>query len=138
MSKSSANTILTTFNDHFMEFVDDIQRIFPEDDDILATKNAFIGIRKINPKLFIRVWLECVVGKYRNEIEAGNIDYFINKDYTEDVMESPNSKKIIMGIDRLRNPIKEMDDDNKNKSMKYIQNLTKLSTLYCSLNNGLN
>jgi len=133
---SNSSTVLTAFNDHFMEFVSDIQRVFPEDNDILASKNAFITIRKINPKLFIRVWSEYVVGKYRGEIEAGNIDYFINKDYTQDVMDSPNSKKIIMGIDRLRNPVKEMDEENKKKSMTYIQNLTKLCSIYGNMNGG--
>lgn len=136
MSKTSTNTILTTFNDHFMEFVDDIQSVFPDDHDILASKNAFSTIRKINPKLIIRIWSEYVVGKYRSEIESGNIDYFINKDYTEDVIDSPNSKKIIMGIDRLRNPVKEMNEENKNKSMRYIQNLTKLCTLYSNMTGG--
>ena len=134
MSKSS--TILTTFNDHFMEFVSDIESVFPNDHDILASKNAFITIRKINPKLIVRVWSEYVVGKYRSEIEAGNIDYFINKDYTQDVMDSPNSKKIIMGIDRLRNPVKEMNEENKKKSMGYIQNLTKLCSIYGNMNGG--
>ena len=133
---SNSSTILTAFNDHFMEFVSDIQSVFPEDNDILASKNAFITIRKINPKLFIRVWSEYVVGKYRSEIESGNIDYFINKDYTQDVMDSPNSKKIIMGIDRLRNPVKEMDEENKKKSMTYIQNLTKLCSIYGNMNGG--
>ena len=133
---SNSSTVLTAFNDHFMEFVSDIQRVFPEDNDILASKNAFITIRKINPKLFIRVWSEYVVGKYRSEIEAGNIDYFINKDYTQDVIDSPNSKKIIMGIDRLRNPVKEMDEENKKKSMTYIQNLTKLCSIYGNMNGG--
>ena len=134
MSKSS--TILTTFNDHFMEFVSDIESVFPNDHDILASKNAFITIRKINPKLIVRVWSEYVVGKYRSEIEAGNIDYFINKDYTQDVMDSPNSKKIIMGIDRLRNPVKEMNEENKKKSMGYIKNLTKLCSIYGNMNGG--
>jgi hypothetical protein len=133
---SNSSTILTAFNDHFMEFVSDIQRVFPDDHDILSSKNAFSTVRKINPKLFIRVWSEYVVGKYKDEIEAGNIDYFINKDYTQDVMDSPNSKKIIMGIDRLRNPVKEMDDENKKKSMQYIQNLTKLCSLYSNMNGG--
>jgi hypothetical protein len=133
---SNSSTILTAFNDHFMEFVSDIQRVFPDDHDILSSKNAFITVRKINPKLFIRVWSEYVVGKYRAEIEAGNIDYFINKDYTQDVLDSPNSKKIITGIDRLRNPVKEMDDENKKKAMQYIQNLTKLCTLYTTMNGG--
>jgi len=133
---SNSSTVLTAFNDHFMEFVSDIQRVFPEDNDILASKNAFITIRKINPKLFIRVWSEYVVGKYRSEIESGNIDYFINKDYTQDVIDSPNSKKIIMGIDRLRNPVKEMDEENKKKSMTYIQNLTKLCSIYGNMHGG--
>ena len=133
---SNSSTILTAFNDHFMEFVSDIQRVFPDDHDILSSKNAFSTVRKINPKLFIRVWSEYVVGKYKDEIEAGNIDYFINKDYTQDVMDSPNSKKIIMGIDRLRNPVKEMDDENKKKAMQYIQNLTKLCSLYSNMNGG--
>ena len=129
-------TLLTAFNDHFMEFVDDIQNVFPDDHDILASKNAFSAIRKINPKLIIRIWSEYVVGKYRLEIESGNIDYFINKDYTEDVIDSPNSKKIIMGIDRLRNPVKEMNEENKKKSMQYIQNLTKLCSLYSNMSGG--
>jgi len=51
-------------------------------------------------------------------------------------MDSPNSKKIIMGIDRLRNPVKEMNEENKKKSMVYIQNLTKLCTLYGNMNGG--
>jgi len=133
---SNSSTILTAFNDHFMEFVNDIQSVFPEDHDILASKNAFLTIRKINPKLIIRVWSEYVVGKYRSEIESGNIEYFINKDYTQDVMDSPNSKKIIMGIDRLRNPVKEMNEENKKKSMGYIQNLTKLCNMYGNMNGG--
>lgn len=133
---SNSSTILTAFNDHFMEFVSDIERVFPDDHDIVASKNAFSSIRKINPKLIIRVWSEYVVGKYRSEIEAGNIDYFINKDYTQDVIDSPNSKKIIMGIDRLRNPLKEMNEENKKKSMGYIQNLTKLCSIYGNMNCG--
>ena len=28
---SNSSTILTAFNDHFMEFVSDIERVFPED-----------------------------------------------------------------------------------------------------------
>lgn len=35
-----------------------------------------------------------------------------------------------MGIDRLRNPLKEMNEESKGKSIKYIQNLSKLCLLY--------
>ena len=51
----SGSSILTAFNDHFTEFVNDIQNVFPEDGDILLAKNAFTTIRKANPKLIIKI-----------------------------------------------------------------------------------
>ena len=33
-------------------------------------------------------------------------------------------------IDRLRTPIKNMNKENQDKTMKYIQNLTKLAAIY--------
>jgi meiotically up-regulated gene 157 (Mug157) protein len=42
--------ILKTFNDQFMQFVEDIINVFPNDPDITLAKNAFIFFRKTNPK----------------------------------------------------------------------------------------
>ena len=50
-----SNNILTAFNDHFIEFVSDIQNVFPEDADILTAKNALITIRKANPKMIVKI-----------------------------------------------------------------------------------
>ena len=119
--------ILTAFNDHFMDFVSDIQSVFPNDPDILATKTALSAVRKANPKMIVKIWNVYVVGKYKSEIEAGNIDFFINKDYAGDVSSASNSDKIMDSINRLREPIKQMTPENQAKTMKYIQNLTKLS-----------
>lgn len=126
----STPSFLTAFNDHFVEFVNDIQSVFPEDNDILLAKNAFTGIRKANPKLIIKIWKLYIVDKYQAQIESGNIDFFINKDYSQDLANADNSSKIIEAIDRLRNPIKSMTETDQAKTMKYIQNLTKLSILY--------
>lgn len=130
---SGSSTILTAFNDHFIEFLDDIITVFPEDPDILASKNSMLLIRKANPRLIIQIWNSYVVGKYKSMIDAGNIDFFINKDYTDDLVHADNSKKIVEVIDRLRNPIKSMIPEDQAKTMKYIQNLTKLSTIYGSV-----
>jgi hypothetical protein len=124
-----SNNILTAFNDHFMEFVNDIYNVFPNDVDILTAKNALSTIRKANPKMIVKIWKTFIVGKYSAEIEAGNLDFFINKDYSEDVSSYQYSDKITESIDRLRGPIKQMTKENQAKTMKYIQNLTKLSTL---------
>ena len=124
------NNLLTAFNDHFVEFLSDIQRVFPEDVDILTAKNALLTIRKTNPKIIVKIWTTCVVGEYKKEIEAGDIAFFINKDYTKDIATSTSSDKITESIDRLRNPVKQMSVEDQAKVMKYIQNLTKLATLY--------
>ena len=121
--------ILSAFNDHFLEFVTDIQSVFPEDVDILTAKNALLAVRKANPKMIVKIWNIFIVGKYKNEIEAGNIEFFINKDYSTDVASAANSDKIMESINRLREPIKQMNAENQAKTMKYIQNLTKLAEL---------
>ena len=123
------SNILTAFNDHFIEFVSDIQSVFPNDPDILATKTALTAIRKANPKMIVKIWSTFVIGKYKSEIEAGNIDFFINKDYSTDVSSASNSDKIMESINRLREPIRQMTPENQAKTMKYIQNLTKLSSM---------
>ena len=123
------NNILVAFNDHFMEFVNDIHNVFPDDVDILTAKNALTTIRKANPKMIVKIWNSFIVGKYKPEIEAGNLAFFINKDYTEDVSSYQYSDKITESIDRLRGPIKQMSKENQAKTMKYIQNLTKLAAM---------
>jgi hypothetical protein len=123
------NNILTAFNDHFLEFVNDVQAVFPEDADILSAKNSLITIRKANPKMIVKIWNTFIVGKYKAEIEAGDLDFFMNKDYSSDLSVSQNNDKIMESINRLRDPIRNMGPDNQAKVLKYIQNLTKLAEL---------
>jgi hypothetical protein len=127
---SNKSSILTAFNEHFIEFLNDVQTVFPTDPDILAAKNSLSLIRKANPKLFIKAWVSYVVGKYQNMIEEGNIEFFIHKDYAEDLLETENQSKIIEGIDRLRKPISTLTKENQQKVMKYLQNLNKLALMY--------
>lgn len=123
------SNILTAFNDHFADFINDVQSVFPEDVDILAAKNALLAIRKANPRMIVKIWNTFIVSKYRDEITVGNLDFFMNKDYSADVSNSQNSDKIMESIDRLREPIRNMGPENQSKVMKYIQNLTKLAEL---------
>ena len=130
MTNPITNTnILTIFNDHFVDFLTDIHNVFPEDTDILAAKNSLIAIRKANPKLIVRIWLKYVADPYQDRILAGDVNFFIEKDYTNDLNRSGNSDHIMECIDRLRNPVKQMSPDNQAKTMKYIQNLCKLANM---------
>jgi hypothetical protein len=127
---TSKSVISSKFNEHFVEFITDIQQVFPEDVDLLAAKNSLLMIKRANPKLIIKIWKTHIVDKYALQIERGDISFFMNKDYSEDLSNNYSSNKIMEGIDRLRGPIKEMSLENKEKTMKYIQNLTKLAILY--------
>ena len=122
------SNILTAFNDHFLEFINDVHSVFPEDVDVLSAKNALIAIRKANPKMIVKIWKAFIGDKYREQIDSGDISFFIEKDYANDVA-NLNSDKIMESIDRLREPVKNMGPDNQAKVMKYIKNLTKLSDL---------
>jgi hypothetical protein len=129
MSLTNSN-ILTIFNDHFIEFIEDVVSIFPNDHDLVTVKNFFLLIRKTNPKLIIKVFHKYVVLKYQTQINNQNIDFFIEKDYKEDLTNNESSDKIIEAINRLRNPIRLMDEKNKLNTIKYLQNLCKLSSSY--------
>ena len=124
-----SDNLVSVFNDHFAEFISDIQSVFPDDPDILTAKNALLAIRKANPKLLVRIWLTYVYTPYKAQIEAGNINFFLTKDYSSDLAQNYNASKIMESIDRLRNPVKQMSPDNQAKTMKYIQNLSKLALM---------
>jgi|TARA_B110000483_G_scaffold26798_1_gene32298 hypothetical protein len=122
--------ILKGFNDHFVEFVEDVERVFPDDNDISTVKESFIQMRKANPRLVIKAFNEYFLNKYRREIESGNIDFFIKKDYNTDLSVVGDSDYILKKIDVLRNPVKNMNEEDQNKVIKYIQNLSKLCDIY--------
>lgn len=128
MSSNNTN-LLTIFNDHFVEFISDIQSVFPEDADILAAKNSLIAIRKANPKLIVKIWIKFVVTPYQEQILAGDVNFFIDKDYSNDLTKTGNSDQIMQSIDRLREPVKNMNPENQKKTMKYIQNLSKIALM---------
>lgn len=123
-------SIITIFNDHFIEFVDDIQQIFPLNIDILSAKNSILTIRKLNPSIVIKIWKSYIADVYQTQIDNDDISFFINKDYSKDLVYSSNSDKIMSSINRLRDPISQMTPGDQVKTMKYIKNLTKLSLLY--------
>lgn len=130
MSLSEKSKFLTAFNNHFSEFVDDIVTIFPDNRDVLNAKNSLGLLRKANPKIVIMFWKNYIVAKYRQEIEAGDCAFFLNKDYSLDIASNSGSSEIVTAIERFRGPLKELSEENLQKCVKYIQNLTKLSLLY--------
>lgn len=124
------STVLKTFNAHFFEFLDDIIRIFPENNDIATARKSFDTIKRANPTIIIKVWGNYVYTPYKEVIDQGNIDFFFDKDYGSDLGSIANGKEVMRIIDTLRDPLRSMDVVNKQHSAKYLLNLSKLSALY--------
>ncbi len=130
---SDKKTILRTFNNHLFEFLDDIIRIFPDNLDIQTAKTSFYAIKQANPTIIIKTWIQYIYMPYKETIDLGNIDFFFNKDYSEDLVYLANSKEVLKIVDTLRGPVSNMTETQKQFTMEYLQNLSKLSFLYANL-----
>ena len=130
MENDQKRLVRKTFNDEFMKFVNEVHTLFPDDKTIKKARDGLELLKKANPKLVIKIWKEYIVDCYKAEIERGELDFFINKDYTNDVSNASNAGSIMDSINRLREPIRNMGASNQATAMKYIQQLTKLCQLY--------
>ena len=124
------STVLKTFNIQFFNFIDDIIKVFPDKDEIKIGKKSFETIKRANPTIIIKIWFSHVYTTYRESIDNGDIEYFIEKDYQQDLQSLANNGEVLKIINTLRKPIGEMDDVNRQHTIKYLQVLSKLSELY--------
>ena len=120
--------VMKAFLNQFTEFVEDVHSVFPDNADIDSAKTALFLIKKTNPRVLMNAWATYIVGPYTDKIERGDIGFFLEKDYTQDLEYMGNA--VMQKVDALRGPVRDMGADNQAKSMKYIQNLTKLARLH--------
>jgi hypothetical protein len=125
-------TVLRAFNTHLFEFLNDIISILPDNLGLVTTKNSFEMYKKANPTLLIKIWYSYVYLPYAKIIDEGNLDFFIEKDYTSELSGLANAGNVSNAIDVLRGQIREMSETNRTHSLEYIQNLCKLSNMYNS------
>ena len=123
------SSLLKAFNNHLIEFLDDIISIFPNNLDIRTGKTFIEGVKKVNPKSLILFWKESILDLYEDQIFKGDSTFFLNKDYKYDLGEEGTNRAMEV-INDIKNLVRETSQKNKNIAMKYMQNLTKLCKLY--------
>ena len=121
--------VLSTFIKQIDEYLDDIAKSYSVDARFSRARLYLEGVKKTNPRLIISTWKTMVTDKYATEIESGDIEYFLNKDFTEEVPGS-YTPTVDSVIQEVRATVRRMSDENKAVSLKYIQNLCRLSNLY--------
>ena len=125
------STILKAFNNQFEEFLEDVEFLFPTNRDIKTSKTGLLMLRKANPKKIVSVWYRYVCLKYEDEIENENLDYFLTKDYSSDLkLDEGATDKVMEAIDKIREPLRQLEPDNRKKTLQYLKNLNQLSKIY--------
>lgn len=126
-------SFLKAFNNHLKEFITDIITVLPKDSELRTTKFFLEGLIKIKPSQIIKAWKLYIIEPYKLQINKGDYNFFLNKDYTNDIdkaWDDGNSNDILTAISRIRIKLKNLDEIDKKKTIKYVQNLSKLCELY--------
>jgi hypothetical protein len=124
--------VVNTFNTHFFEFFEDVLKILPDNMQIKTALRSFRTVSDLNKSVLVKCWHKFVYLKYTEVINTGDISFFFEKDYTNDLTHLNNSNKIMEIIDSIREPVKDACNNPTNKQhvITYIQNLSKLSIAY--------
>ena len=126
---------MTSCLDQIFQLFDDILLVIPNDSDIIAAKVYVTGVKQANPKLILNSWYNAVTLKYKVQIDNGDFDFAINNDYNNDIktyynQSSSDFKYFEKMIEKVRDIVKNLDDDNRQKLIKYVQNISNLTLLY--------
>ena len=129
MESETQKTLKELFCNQLLEFIDDILSVFPNNLDLKTGKTFIVGLTKVSKRKLIGIWKTSVVDIYEEAIMKGDKEYFINKDYSEDLGEG-GTDKMMNVIEDIRGLIRNTSEENKDKAIKYLQNLTKICKLY--------
>lgn len=133
------NQIIDAFNKHLMEFILDVERVFPNDMDIKASRRSISKTIMLMPKAIIRMFYENFVLIYKSEIESGDLTFFIDNDYvSKHEADLKDDVSLIDKINELREPVRNMTDADKANVVQYLKNLKQLAELYSIIRKGKN
>lgn len=119
------------FSTHFIEFLDEVTSVFPKNVKIRTFKSAVKQVKTVNPSQLIKVWYNVIAIQFKEEIYSQDYTFFEHKDYSNDLKNTKwDANDIYQFIDEMKRSSKNMSNENKKKSMKYLSNLTKMSEMY--------
>ena len=129
---SQKSSFLGAFNTHLLELLEDLKTLYPADINIKTAIRLVSTLKKANPKMLLKGWKVSVNDEYKKQIEGGDFDFFLNKEYDRDIGGDlkQSSSQILDAINLIKIKFRDMDETNRKKTIKYVQNLTKLCDLY--------
>ena len=125
--------ILKTFNNQLFAFFDDVIAVL-RDSEIIKSRKYLETVKFAKPSLIIVLWFKYIEVPYHEDIEKGDPSFFLDKDYSDDLTNMENGNEIMKTINSsLREPLRKMDEKNKEHCCCYIKVLSRLSRAYHDL-----
>lgn len=131
-------SVVKVFNTQLTSFFNDVATLFPDNRTIYRAKEGVGMAIYAKPSMIVDLWYTYVCVPYFSYIEAGDADYFVNKDYSEDIQKaktiggsevsSDTTQKLIN--DGLIEPMRLLNESNRAKCMAYLLVLCKLAFAY--------
>lgn len=129
MESETQKSLKELFCTQLMEFMDDIILVFPNNLDIKTGRTFVVGLINVSKKKLMGIWKTSIVDIYDEAIMNGDKNYFINKDYSYDLGVGGTDNMMNI-VEEIRLLIRNTSEENKDKAIKYLQNLSKICKLY--------
>ena len=122
-------SLLGAFNNQLVLFIEDIANVLKPDDAAEARKSsaALKLTMRLSPTLAIKVW-SGYAQQYAADIDSGDIQNFIARDYTQDL--SNRDQSWLDACEKIRKCAIYLSPENQKKTMEYVQLLTRLCRMY--------
>ena len=130
---SLKKTYLDAFNNQLDEFIKDLKVVLSDYYEVTLACHAIAGLKMLSAAMIIKVWHEKITLVYMTQITAKDYNFFLEKDYSKDLEENTYAVQINEGINKIRSHLSSLNDDEKAKVLKYVENLCRLSNLYHSI-----
>ena len=115
---------LDKFNDTIEEFLADLIKVFPADEDMKLYELGLKGVRYLAPRKVCEEFYQAVTVPYYSYIQVKDERYFMEHDFNEVKDEVPDGIRI---LNKTLNYWKSLSDTDKEAVWKYLRVLCVLS-----------
>lgn len=135
MSKQEKTSWFKLFNSTYFELLKMMKDNSDKNKDFLRFYKQNMFLKRANVKLFIRTWYTNITRFYMEPILNGNIQFFLEKDYSSEINENKdfsNSYSIESYVQYFKEIYNTLKQEDVDAFVEKVQELTKLSKLYYS------
>jgi len=116
----SKKIFLDTFYKQFIDFLNELHKMYPNDNDFPSFSTKLTLLKTINPMLPIQFIKTEIIDKYQEQIFKKDESFFVNSKEIEQSSE-------INIFFKLKSYITDMTDENKETVWSYIHIIIKLT-----------